>query len=309
MENILFIGNGLNRSEDIGASWSDVLKNVNDNYNEKNLHTLEFERLVFRTLEKEKPVAKEIYRIVKEKIAKSFQNLKIPTETAIHHKFLSLPIQTLITTNYDYTLEFILEGRKAPLHVKRESNTTEIKYSLYRYTTTNDTKIYHIHGEAKKPTTIVLGYEHYVGTVEKLRERINKKKQGETESCIEKILLGKKQGQGHWGELFFTKNIYIVGFGLNESELDIWWLLTYRAMLYHTYKNENKRIVHNKIVYYEIQEITKDKNSEYYQRRQELCNDFQIEYRGIEHTDYRKDYLAMYEEIEKEIRIKEKQAV
>lgn len=32
-----------------------------------------------------------------------------------------------------------------------------------------------------------------------------------------------------WVELFFNTNVYIAGFGMSFSEIDIWWLLNKRA--------------------------------------------------------------------------------
>ena len=41
----------------------------------------------------------------------------------------------------------------------------------------------------------------------------------------------KQALKGSWVEHIFFSNLYIVGFGLDKSEIDIWWLLAYRASL------------------------------------------------------------------------------
>ena len=35
-----------------------------------------------------------------------------------------------------------------------------------------------------------------------------------------------------WAELFFNSDVYIAGFGMDFSEIDVWWLLTKRARIY-----------------------------------------------------------------------------
>ena len=48
-----------------------------------------------------------------------------------------------------------------------------------------------------------------------------------------------------WIDLFFTTNVHIIGFGLDYSEQDIWWILNKRKR----YMYENKGNIRNKIHY------------------------------------------------------------
>lgn len=280
MEDVLFIGNGLNRCEELGLSWGELLRKIKmEDYNDNNFNTLEFERLVFQKLRKEPKKSKSIYGKVKKQIAEQFKSIPLPDRELIHGKFLSLPITTIMTTNYDYVLERIIDRKQKDEEVIiKNKATTETKYSLYRYLEVKDKKIYHIHGEVDKPNSILLGYEHYVGTVQELRGMIHKKDKQKI-PFIERVLLNKEDVLGHWGEFFFTHNIYIVGFGFDYSEQDLWWLLTYRAMLYYTNNEKGQELLKNKIVYYDIQN---QKDDTYYQQRQKLFEDFHVEYQKIE---------------------------
>ena len=40
--------------------------------------------------------------------------------------------------------------------------------------------------------------------------------------------------QESWINLMFTHDIHIVGLTLDVCEIDLWWLLTYRAQLFHS---------------------------------------------------------------------------
>ena len=53
-----------------------------------------------------------------------------------------------------------------------------------------------------------------------------------------------------WAQFFFTKDIYIVGLGLYECDMDLWWLIAYRQQL----KLDGNQKIKNKIVYYYLYE-------------------------------------------------------
>ena len=47
-----------------------------------------------------------------------------------------------------------------------------------------------------------------------------------------------------WVELFFRTNLYIIGFGMDFSEIDIWWLLNKRARFMLEIPEINNRITY-----------------------------------------------------------------
>jgi hypothetical protein len=49
--------------------------------------------------------------------------------------------------------------------------------------------------------------------------------------------------------LFFNSNIHILGFSLDYSETDIWWLLTKRARILNEEKSSN--LISNNIYFYD----------------------------------------------------------
>ena len=55
---------------------------------------------------------------------------------------------------------------------------------------------------------------------------------------------GKEDFDGiSWIELFFTTNVYFVGFGMRLSEIDIWWLLNQHSRLKEKYPENIKNTI------------------------------------------------------------------
>ena len=55
-----------------------------------------------------------------------------------------------------------------------------------------------------------------------------------------------------WAVKFFTEDVHIVGFGLKKAEIDIWWLLTYRASLIYANRFNARKLITNKIVFHDV---------------------------------------------------------
>lgn len=177
---------------------------------------------------------------------KKIKYTKLP-EDAIHRELTTLKTDAIITTNYDYLLEyafnkdFVYKGR------------TNSKYLWEATSAQQGVKFYHMHGMADNPDSICLGYEHYMGIVEKLRSKLNAKvKNRQSEMKIKKILAGEDGPTGEWGELFYTTDVDIIGLGLTTAESDIWWLLTHRASIYYTNYCDIRNYMKNQITYYDV---------------------------------------------------------
>lgn len=81
---------------------------------------------------------------------------------------------------------------------------------------------------------------------------------------------------------FFTQDVHIVGFGLDLSEADIWWLLNYRAKT--TARSELP--VRNHIYFYD----TDTSPSAY---KKEMLTAFGVDYTCISMGDYRSRYARI----------------
>lgn len=71
-------------------------------------------------------------------------------------------------------------------------------------------------------------------------------KEKNLEPLVSRIERNKLKGHS-WIDLFFTNDIHILGLSLDTSEIDLWWLLTYRARYA---LQRGKKIITNRIYYY-----------------------------------------------------------
>ena len=87
-----------------------------------------------------------------------------------------------------------------------------------------------------------------------LRDAIKTRKKGDEEDAPAIVLkLRHEESQSDvWAEKIFTDNIHIVGFGLSKAEIDIWWLITYRASLFYSNRFNCRNLITNQITYHDI---------------------------------------------------------
>jgi hypothetical protein len=243
--NVLFIGNGINYilSE---YDWDKLVKNLSDElntksflYDQKDSFPLAYEELYFKANNTKTYREKRI----KEFIAKDVKKLK---PSKIHEQIVNCSITEIITSNYDYTIQKVKISNVD--NISNESNINETKFSLFRYNLLDEKRIWHIHGEINKPDTITLGYEHYAGSLQKLRTLLTKGGATLHKKLKNKSIINRLKGNFEiisWADLFFVRDIHIVGLRLDFEEIDLWWLITYRAR-----KIIEKVPIKNKIYYY-----------------------------------------------------------
>ena len=178
-----------------------------------------------------------------------------PDDTEFLAAILNSDVKTILTTNYDYNLETSL------FHASNSSYRDEDLKYCYTYEEVasdkrciriSDLEIHHIHGELNYPKSICLGITKYVDNLAKTVELLSPDKNQFPLTNLQKPIANEvftRNGwKATWAELLFNTNIYIVGLGLSESELDLWWLLMTRAQLL-TYEDLRDKIT-NKIYYF-----------------------------------------------------------
>ena len=247
MSNSLFIGNGLNRAIISNIAWDDLLKNIANEYqvshNEHISFPLEFESIANQILQTSSSPSPEIYLELKKKVIAQIEQATLPLN-APHYAFAKLPVDSIFTTNYDYLIEKSLFSDFDYTKCSDPINAGNNRYNLKTYRKIVGKNIYHVHGELKRPQTICLGYEHYAGALQNMRAELNTHSK-EHGLLIKAALLDKNKFTNTWAEKFFTDNIDIVGFGLHQCEIDLWWLFTYRAYLFYSNKDGIKQLINN----------------------------------------------------------------
>ena len=176
-------------------------------------------------------------------------------------------------------------GKKnLPANIWKES-----KYSLYRRRIQNGVNIWHIHGEVSKDNTLMLGHEHYSGALQKMRSYLTRKKNF-SPFVRGDINFDKNGAKYSWTDVFLRDDIYIVGFSLDYTEIDIWWLLSYKE---RQNLNSNNKV--GETYFYHFYENSIDARSE---AKLSLLESFGVSVKRIEILQgYEKEYDKVLAEI------------
>lgn len=155
-------------------------------------------------------------------------------------KLLNINCDTILTTNYTYEIENALcpgfysfsDSKKLKLvnttnkNAKKENDVAKIpknmsEYYQFKHFSGHDKNIWHIHGEVRKKSSLILTHDEYGRLCRDILNvaRLNGNKYEKFKDEI---------SMNSWIDYFITADIYIIGFGLDFSEFDIWWLLNRR---------------------------------------------------------------------------------
>jgi hypothetical protein len=166
----------------------------------------------------------------------------------VHRQLVRLPVTNILTTNYDFCLETALQPGVEPKLA--DWGTQEKRYCLmFRRRAGPNKYVFHIHGEVARPESIMLGHEAYVESCSNIRRFSNMHSRGEKGDweagkgnyypAIGWLRAKFREGRGtlnpqkphSWVDLFMLRDVHIVGFGLEFTEVDIWYLISYKARL------------------------------------------------------------------------------
>ncbi len=163
--------------------------------------------------------------------------LKNECEFEFLREFLLMNFDHILTTNYTYELENVAQfpDEYTFANIKRLSRHTqekqraESKYMIHSYNEiildSTPKKIWHIHGEIRKPNSVIIGHYYYGN----LLSEIKKISDGRRDAYRREQDLGDQYPVNSWVDAFILGEIYCVGFGFDFSEFDLWWLLNRKA--------------------------------------------------------------------------------
>jgi len=303
MKNTIFFGNGINRLNKKNKSWDDLLKDLKNKnqFDNKDLpNTMIYERILYEKSKNQKCVISEEEEMIKSEISDKF---KKTSKNDFYKKLIEIDADEFITTNYDYSFqESIMDVDRFNLI----DFSTEDVYSIRRRKLLElqggkSFNIWHIHGEINKHKTIMLGLDHYAGEIGKINSYIKggyTYEERGTQIKLRKLkdqIISNNYENKSWIELFFNSNIYIFGFSLDYSEIDLWWILTKRKRLLHGI--ETKKFSTNKIYFY-THKITNSKKG--------LLESLDVNVRIIPKNDsdtWEDNYNLIISDIEAQIKI------
>ena len=232
MPRTLLIGNGLNRTLDGSVSWAHLMEDLAGSRWTKEFGSMpapiQYEIIA---AERNRGIGRrgdDTYLKTKRAIANQVSKIQIGPD-CIHNHLRQLNVENIITTNYDTCLE---QAFSPDTFVQRR--VIQTKYLLESTDEVDGVRFFHAHGLASKPQSICIGYEHYCGYIQHMRAKLLDSANTEEDSTskLERLACGHIGAGSTWPELFFTTDVDIIGFGLDFSEIDIWWLLSLRAAFF-----------------------------------------------------------------------------
>jgi hypothetical protein len=179
------------------------------------------EEILLRRMSNEKRIDEPA---MKTRIAELVAGLQFNT---FHRRVMDSAIRHVISTNYDYGFEKSTRQSYPRSHLMRES-----KYSVFRRRAVGGKFVWHIHGEVEAPNTITLGYDQYSGYLQKLRSYATADRETKNGSPFKMGIMNFDTVEGQvysWLDVFLRDDIHIVGLGLDYTEIDLWWAVTYKA--------------------------------------------------------------------------------
>lgn len=250
-EKVLLVGNGINRINNY-YSWDNLIDNLvsfigaDGQINKDNKpFPLLYEEIIIEAIKNREIQENKVKKFIADETSKLNPN-------SIHEEISKLKIENILTTNYDFTIEKTISKSA---DTKDHGLMKQKIYSLFRHSITNGKKVWHIHGDSRMSTSIMLGYEQYSGYLQKLREYVlgNSLYNSYKPDSIKEKFDNNSFTYESWVEFFFTHDVHIVGLTLDFVEMHLWWLLTYRAR-----RKQQKFPINNKIFFYYTSESKND---------------------------------------------------
>lgn len=281
---VLLLGNGLNRTFG-GISWGEVMQKITlrDDLPSKLTCPMPLQAMLVTNDHVDECMKKNqdaFYGKVSEELMEPLQTL------------LSMGFSDILTTNYSYELEAASQNQKI-IHNNFLKKTcknvndgyrVENKYLLSSCQQIQfqsvDNRIWHIHGEARKPSSMILGHYDYGSLLCKMKNYAD----SHYEAYLSYRKNDKEISMQGWLDSFILGDVYILGFGMDFSELDLWWLINRKKREHtsdtHVYyydfatrdlneKHELLKLMGAEVYTFGIEFPSGDSN-----RRKEICQDF-----------------------------------
>lgn len=228
--NCLLVGNGINRRFS-DPSWEGLIKEAMRV--SKPACTYEEISNMPSTMQIVAATADNVSSSMKD-LSDQLMNIQM-TEERKHflQELIELPVDDILTANYSFELEISdgMQQKKSAYssHLKSTFDTKagDRRHRLYQYYETgNQKRIWHVHGDAAKPETMLMGHYYYAKQLRAIQDCVAK--------TVRRYKYCEKDGRQFipysWVDQFLTGNVYIVGLGMYLCESDLWYLLCCKKM-------------------------------------------------------------------------------
>lgn len=225
---VLLLGNGVNRAFG-GGSWGQLIRDIscNDALPEDCVLHL--------------PMPLRAILVTGDTVGAQLRNTgdilygKLGDEghTDMLRELLDMEFDHVLTTNFSYELEAAAQPdcgindqrlRQMLRHTEL-CRHAEAKYLFFTYNQVQwkgrELPVWHVHGEGRKPDSMILGHYYYANLLEKITSYVR----SEGPRWRREQERGETPAIKSWADAFLFGDVYVLGFGFDVSEFDLWWLL------------------------------------------------------------------------------------
>ncbi len=232
---VLLLGNGINRAYG-EINWKELMQriSVRDDLNADQMNSpypIQAILLTNNNIKDAMAVNKHLF----------YGSINHKQQSTLLKTLLSIGFDDILTTNYSYELEEAALGfdsiektdnKKIGQITRLMKNTCGHAETRYMFHTYNDVsycgiknRIWHIHGESRKPDSMVLGHYWYGSLLAKMKTIIDENRNSYQSQQAKGEFIEYKS----WLDSFIMGDVYILGYDYNLYELDMWWLLNRKA--------------------------------------------------------------------------------
>ena len=280
MKQTIFYGNGINRLANPEINWSSIMRNVTgeDSMECKDgALTFKYERNLLQKALSRNRKRKGPFAYFEDDVKRQFHEQLLELHSGrckydIYASLFNIPADFFLTTNYDNIYVDGLE--KAGFQIK-DTHYAESVYNMRRrevwYKERDNRKItiWTIHGLCKTMKSIMLGFDHYCGSISRIgnyldigkiqHQKTNDDYEGYKRESTKRKRRGEKKYYPYiyyrlecdqsnsdlqfWMDTFFFSDVHIIGFAFSLDEIDLWWLLIKRMRLKLSGLNIRNRIM------------------------------------------------------------------
>lgn len=231
---VLLIGNGIARCFN-SSSWFEIIEDIAKEHKVDYKEIVKLyppSQIVVASNNDLENVAKDIADKLIDKVDNKICNNNFCNSNCLLNTILSKRFDSILTTNYSNELERCFMHKKNLSKVSKKYTMPNLpekkkRFQLYRYSSLGNNKVWHIHGDDKVPKSIIADTSYYCKLVAQIEEVLSK---------LLRRTYAKNFEYKTWVDYFVLGEVHILGFGLDFSEIDIWYLLDYKNRKYGSCK-------------------------------------------------------------------------
>lgn len=227
VKKVLLMGNGVTRCFNSG-SWSEIIEDIAKKHNVdyRNIKGLyPPSQIVVASNNKLEDVAKDIANELILKVDNKICSSKSCNGGCLLDAILSKEFDSILTTNYSNELERCFMHKNNLSKVSKKYTIPNLpekkkRFQLYRYSNIGNNKVWHIHGDDMVPKSMITDTSYYCKLVAQIEEILSR---------LIRRLYANNFEYKTWVDYFILGEVHVLGFGLDFSEIDIWYLLDYKS--------------------------------------------------------------------------------